>query len=80
MLLGAHLLLAMKASMSPFLYKGRQALEWCVSISYPPYNARCQLGQNNGGVRYCSVVTISFRFQTRPSKIIVVTNYNSYKG
>jgi hypothetical protein len=34
----------MKAGASPILYKVRRVLEWCVSILYPPYEARFQLG------------------------------------
>jgi hypothetical protein len=79
-LLGAHLLLATKAGMSPFPRKGRRALEWHISVLFPPYNAWSHLGQNNGGARSCHILTISFHFWMHPSKNLVVTKYNSCKG
>jgi hypothetical protein len=77
---GACLLLAMKVGASPILYKVRRALEWRISFLYPPYNTRSRLEQNSGGARSCPVLTISFPFWTHPSKILVVTKYNSSKG
>jgi hypothetical protein len=55
-------LFSMKEGLSPIPYIERRALEWHVSISYPPYNAYFQLGQNSGDNRSWSVVTISFPF------------------
>jgi hypothetical protein len=69
-----------KAGASPIPYIERQALEWCVSISYPPYKARSQLGQNSGGAQSCPVLTIFFSFWMCPSKILAVMKYNSGKG
>jgi hypothetical protein len=54
------------------VYRGR-ALEWCISISYPPYKTHSQQGQNNGGTRSCPVLTISFPFWRCPSKNLAVT-------
>jgi hypothetical protein len=69
-----------KVGTSPILYIERQELECHVSILYPLYKARSQLGQNSGGVRSCPVLTIAFPFWTHPSKILAVTKYNSCKG
>jgi hypothetical protein len=41
-----------KVGASPIPNIERRALERNVSISYAPYKARSQLGQNNGGTRY----------------------------
>jgi hypothetical protein len=67
-----------KECVSPFITKAgessipnieRRALQRNVSISYAPYKAHSQLGQNSDGALY-PVLTVSFLFWRCPLKIL----------
>jgi hypothetical protein len=67
----------MKAGASPIPNIERHALERNVSVSYAPYKARSQLGQNSGDTRYALFLLCSycfFSFLEVPSKNLVVMN------
>jgi hypothetical protein len=66
-----------KAGASPIPNIERRALERNVSISYAPYKAHFQLGQNSGGAQFALFLPCSYRFfpiLEVPSKNLAVTN------
>jgi hypothetical protein len=66
-----------KVGTSPIPNIERCTLQRHVSVSYAPYKARSQLGQNSGGTRSGLFLPYSYRFfpvLEVPSKNLVVMN------
>jgi hypothetical protein len=77
------LLFFIKVGASHIPYIERPALEWCVSISYPPLSmisARAEQWRHPILPCYSHVLTIFFHFWMRLSKNLMVMNHNSCKG